>query len=118
MPAARMAISRACVPLTQGTPWAAWWRDAKVRANSRVPPLAQRARLDVADALPGHVQLFGQLFQAAHAPVPQSVPVLDHRPLLRLQDAQDAGEVFPVRRLEGVVLRILRVRVELEVAEG
>src|SRR5689334_4526261 len=80
--------------------------------------LAEGPRLDVADPLAGHVQLLGELLQAPDAPVAQAVAVFDDHALLRLEDAEDAAQVLPVRRLEGVVLGVLRVGVELEVAEG
>ena len=54
---------------------------AELLAAARVAQLAQRLRLDLADALAGHTKLAADLFQRTAMPVFEAEPKLEHPPL-------------------------------------
>src|SRR5262245_59033706 len=50
--------------------------------------LAQRLRLDLADPLPGHVELLADLLERPGAPVLEAEPELEHAPLAARERVQ------------------------------
>ena len=78
--------------------------------------LAQGLRLDLADALARHVELFSDLFKRPGETVGQAEPVIQHLTFAVGQRRQDFLEAFLQHRVGGLLRRIFGGRIGNEVA--
>src|SRR6266511_4789758 len=74
-------------------------------APARVAELAQRLRLDLADALARHVELAADLFEGAGAPVLETEPQLEHATLARREPLEHRLDLLLEQLVRGRVGR-------------
>src|SRR6266508_737463 len=115
------SASRSALSSRSSSPWSTsatlFQVVLELAAPAGVAELAQRLRLDLADALAGHVELAAHLLEGAGAPVLEAEPQLEHSALARREPLEHRLDLLLEQLVRRRVARRERLVVGDEVAE-